>query len=209
MTRRPTKGRRARDVVGALGSEGYMTVTLPTKRAKVPTKGRKAKYRRTQSSRASLIRMIRKLVNENRRLTQQIPGNDSGVWLIQSRIKGSNGPWTTTATLAFDSEHAQNLLRHARANYPGIEYRPRKFVEVQPALERDLAAIASPPDSPMQLLVNALRDPRWATESTEMAREIADRARKEVDAYLAHPQIPAAIAKEQQSLVDGTKGETP
>ena len=53
------------------------------------------------------------------------------VWLIQSRIKGSNGPWTTTATLAFDSEHAQNLLRHARANYPGIEYRPRKFVEVQ------------------------------------------------------------------------------
>ena len=66
--------------------------------------------------------------------------------------------------------------------------------------ERDLAAIPLPPDSPMQLLVNALRDPRWATESTEMAREIADRARKEVDAYLADPQIPAAIAsaKERQ-----------
>lgn len=49
-----------------------------------------------------------------------------------------------------------------------------------------------PLDSPMQLLVNALRDPRWATESTEMARDIANRARKDVDAYLADPQAPAA-----------------
>lgn len=47
-----------------------------------------------------------------------------------------------------------------------------------------------PRNSPMQSLVNALNDPRWAEESTALARDAADRARKEVAEYLERHQTP-------------------
>lgn len=57
--------------------------------------------------------------------------------------------------------------------------------------------VAPPKDSPMTLLVNALNDPRWNDESTALAREIADRARADVERYLSKPQAPG-VAQEAE-----------
>ena len=88
MTRKPTKGRRARDVVGTLGSEGYMTVTLTTKRAKakVPTKGRKARpkpARKPPDATQGLRDLVTNLKIESAQLAKsKTPvGQAGGTWL--------------------------------------------------------------------------------------------------------------------------------
>jgi hypothetical protein len=62
----------------------------------------------------------------------------------------------------------------------------------------DSATRPAPKDSPMQLLINALHDPRWQEESTEAARDIAGRARKDVERYLQNPQPPAPVQQEEE-----------
>jgi hypothetical protein len=55
-----------------------------------------------------------------------------------------------------------------------------------------------PQDSPIQLLINALRDPRWQEESTDAARDIADRARNDVERYLQTPAQPSTTGSERE-----------
>ena len=64
------------------------------------------------------------------------------------------------------------------------------------ALAKLLAEERPPKDSPITLLVNALHDPRWQEESSQIARAIADKARAEVDRYLQIPQTPVARVAE-------------
>ena len=70
------------------------------------------------------------------------------------------------------------------------------------SLAKLLAEERPPKDSPITLLVNALHDPRWQEESSQIARAIADKARAEVDRYLQIPQTPVARVAE-------LKGEQP
>ena len=69
-------------------------------------------------------------------------------------------------------------------------------------LAKLLAEERPPKDSPITLLVNALHDPRWQEESSQIARAIADKARAEVDRYLQIPQTPVARVAELKGRKD-------
>jgi hypothetical protein len=128
-------------------------------------------------------------------LAQPVPAEGAGArepWLYAIEVQSEDGRWSWSdgeqcvfADLA-SAQDEVDLLNDGVEDWQGSPYR------VVPLYRAAAAQPDAPKDSPMQSLINALHDPRWQEESTALAREVADKARKEVDEYLRNPQSPAA-----------------